>query len=250
MNKRKILMVCVTLSLILALTPLIFPKTNQPITWKDALPKPEHTKVDETKPLREQTRTIELAGRTFTVPLMYVDGALKPGVKQDSLLLEVIWPDMRSIYELKDKAEYEKVWKHEHRLGWILLEPATNRPFLDVQVNNMQNSMTKFEAVGKSNGLDKYLWYRGLPDKPELQHEVYLEKSDDGKITNYIDCSRGPSVKFPSCSHKFVHHQIIYKISYNESAFLQIWQQQQQKAIDFIDSFETKNQNFNSQAGE
>ena len=101
--------------------------------------------------------------------------------------------------------------------------------------------MTKFEAIGKSNGLDKYLWYRGLPDKPELQHEVYLEKNHDGKIINYIDCSRGPSVKFPSCSHKFIHRQIIYKISYNESAFLQNWRQQQQKAINFIDSLETKN---------
>lgn len=215
-----------------------YQRVSQPKTWAEIskIP-PEHMKVDERKPLREQTRTIEFAGRMFKIPIMYLDTPLDKGVKQNGLLLEVIWPEMRSIYELKDRAEYERIWKVEKRRGWILLEPAAVRPTLDVQVSNMQNSMTKFESAGHFDGLEKYLWYRGTAQSPELQHEVYLKRNEKGNIIVYIDCSRGPNARFPTCGHKFINNGLIYDISYNEAVFLSDWREQQRRAMDFMESF-------------
>ena len=238
MNKRKILIICAIFALIIGIAPLLLPETNQPKTWKDVLPKPEHTKVDETKPLREQTRTIELAGRTFEIPLMYVDGALKPGVKQDSLLLEVVWPDMRSIYELKDKAEYERIWKEEKRRGWILLEPASMRPSLNKQIDFNEHTETKVDFIEKVDGLEKYLWYYGTPEKPELWAELHIFKDESGQIKSFNMCRVGNGVKVPICHDKFINDGIIYDISYSKDNFFPEWREQQTRAIDFLNSFE------------
>lgn len=195
--------------------------------------------VDESKPLREQTARVELDGRVFNIPQMYIESKMPlSGVFKDSILLEVIWPEMGSIYELKDRAEYDEVTKKERRLGWILLEPSRIRPSLDQQVSNMQESMTKIDQAESTGTLEKYLWYRGIEKAPELRHEVYLERDERGSIINYIDCSRGPSSLFPVCSHKFIQDDLLYDISYNEAAFLTQWQAQRQRAIDFIHSFE------------
>ena len=70
----------------------------------------------------------ELAGRTFEIPIMYIDGRPKPGEYQESMLLEVIWPEMRSIWELKDRTEYNRIKREEHRIGWISSNPVSLRP--------------------------------------------------------------------------------------------------------------------------
>lgn len=220
---------------------------DTPLSWSEIQKTPqEHTKLNLKKPLREQIRRIELAGRTFDIPIMFVDGWLKPGVAQDSLLLEVIWPEMRSTYELKDRAEYEKIWREERRRGSILIEPASIRPKLDVQVGNMERTMTKVVSLGKTEGFEKYLWYRGPPNNPKLQHEVYLIRNKDGSITDYIDCKRplDPTVQkiqisyFPTCSHRFVNGGLLYKITYNEKRFFPEWSKQKNRALQFIKNIE------------
>ena len=237
---RRVMLSFLVLAIILLSVSLLFAyqKILEPKSWAELskIP-PEHMKVDESKPLREQARVIEFAGRMFEIPIMYLDTPLDKGVKQDGLLLEVIWPDMRSIYELKDRAEYERIWRVEKRRGWILLEPAAVRPTLDVQVGNMKDSLIKFESAGNFEGLEKYLWYRGTVTSPALRYEVYLEKGRDGYIVTYINCSRAPSAKFPTCGHKFIHKGIIYDLSYNEAVFLSDWREQQRRAIDFMESF-------------
>ena len=211
-----------------------------PTTWKQVLPEPEHTKVDSNDPLREQTRIVEIAGRTFEIPIMYFDTALDSGTKQDALLLEVIWPEMRSSYELKDKVEYDRIRKEEHRLGWINLHPASARPPLDRQVSNMQNAVMRFEHVGVVEGLDKELWYQGTAELPKLQHEAYIGRNDRNHIVTYIDCDSDNRGRFPQCSHKFIDGGLIYQISYNKAVFLSQWREQQQRAIDFMQGLEIK----------
>lgn len=208
-------------------------------TWQQVLGPPASIQVDETNPLREQTARVELGHRAFNIPLMFIDSSPAPdNVYKDSILLEVIWPEMRSIHELNNRQEYEQIWKKEHRLGWILLEPFQARPTLDRQVSNMQESMTKVEQVPPYGTLEKYLWYRGTKQLPELSHEVYLERDRSGHIINYIDCRRGASSRFPVCSHKFVEDGLIFKISYNEVTFLGQWREQRQRAINFLRNFE------------
>lgn len=236
----RIFTVCIILSFAFSVFVNLAKETIRPSpTWQQMLGPPASVQVDESKPLREQTARVELGNRVFHIPLMYVDSNPAPGnVYKDSILLEVIWPEMRSIHELQNRQEYEQIWKKEHRLGWILLEPLHARPTLDQQVSNMQESMTKIEQVQPYGILEKYLWYRGTEQSPELRHEVYLERGRSGHIINYIDCRHGPSSRFPVCSHKFVEDGLMFKISYNEATFLAQWQEQRQRAINFLRSFE------------
>lgn len=210
---------------------------KKPATWKDFLGPPASYFVDESKPPREQTILFEVAGRTFKIPQMYVDSN-KPenGIYKDSILLEVIWPEMGSIYELENRAEYERIWKHERRIGWILLEAEAARPPLDRQVFNMRDSRTKIEQAGEFEGLEKELWYSGKKESPELESVVYIIKNTRSKIVDYINCRQ--NARFPRCSHKFVEDGIIYKISYDEPRFFKDWKQQKQRAVAFLDGME------------
>lgn len=227
------------------------PWQPKPRTWAEiSRTPPEHMKVDESKPLRAQTRTFDLAGRIFEIPLMYIDGRPKPGLHQDSMLLEVIWPEMRSVHELADRAEYERVWKVEHRRGWILLHPAANKPSLDEQTANRRLGLTKEEYAGQEKGLEKFLWYHGTPEAPELWAELYFEKDSAGNIVTRIECSRSRSAKFPGCDHKFVDGGLLYDISYNKAALFSEWREQRQRAIDFMNSLEQKNQIPNASKGD
>lgn len=210
---------------------------EHPSSLQGFLGPPEMSKVDPDKPLVDQTRVVELAGRYFRVPLMYIDGRPVPGEHQESMLLEVIWPEMRSLWELKDRSEYEKIRKDEHRVGWILLHPEQSRPSLREQNENGERYLTRIEPAASFDGLTKKLWYRGPKANPRLWAEVYIEQDSNGKLKSFIRCTRASSARFPSCAHKFVDGGLLYEISYNEDQFLRSWREQRERAIKFVNSF-------------
>src|SRR5689334_3874455 len=82
---------------------------------------PAYMWVDENKPLRAQTADVEIGGRSFKIPLIYIQSKkpLAGGFKND-ILLNVIWPDMKSIYDLRNRAEYDRVSLKDHLTGDIL----------------------------------------------------------------------------------------------------------------------------------
>lgn len=195
--------------------------------------------VDESKPLRDQTLTVALDGQTFEIPKMYFDiSPDDPGVDQRGILLEVFWPEMRSIYELNSRAEYERLWREEHRIGWIFIEPLAFRPALDVQIANRRRHLAKEEFLGLIDGRERYAWYRGSPNGPELSDQMYFEKDEKGKIISYEACSRQGKPGFLTCQDKFIEGGLIYEIIYNEDRFLKEWRQQRQRSIDFLRSFQ------------
>lgn len=210
--------------------------------WPGMVP-PESYKVDESKPLRAQTRTFELAGRTFVIPIMYIDGNPKPGVHQDDMLLKVIWPDMRSIYELNNREEYLQVHGKERRIGWILLERAATRPSLDVQIASRRQYLEKEEADGTVNGLEKYLWYNGSPAGPELWSEMYIERDNAGHIISSNECRKGPGVVIQMCTARFIDGGLLYDISYSKAAFFAEWRLQRDRAVNFMASMESRHKN-------
>jgi len=200
--------------------------------------------VDEDKPLREQTRDVEIAGKHLRIPLMYFNSRPDPGLRQDALLLRVIWPDMRALHELKDRAEYERIWKQERRLGNILLElPNKKTPFNKLKAIT-EDSLTKFERLPNAYGLEAWLYYRGQAISPEPWEEAYVERDAHGDIVTFIFCAakddfRAHPVRlYPTCSHRFFDDGIYYKISYNKEAFFADWKKQQQRAIAFVRAFE------------
>jgi len=251
---RLLLRVCAVLLIAGGLFAALMGTTKRALhvseAWQQVLGPPASYFTDESKPLRTQTVRVELGNRVFNIPLMYINSRKAPtGVYKDSIILEVIWPDMRSIYELKDKQEYERIWRQEGRRGWILIHSASERPPLDLQVRNMQESMTKFEDVGMDGSLHRYLWYRGTTERPELQHEVFLERDATGHITNYIDCDPIDRGVYPQCRQEFISRGLLYSLTYRRSAFLLEWRQQQHRAINFLRSFETTSSNQQQHGG-
>ena len=221
-----------------------------PVTWSQVLGPPASQSVDESKPLGSQVARVELGGRVFEIPLMYIDSRKEPGgVYRESILLEVIWPDMRSIYELKDKQEYERIWKHERRRGWILIHPAAEKPSLDEQIENNYLTHAKTELVGSEGGLEMFRWYHGSTEKFILSDEVYLRKAPDGQVVDYIRCDAPSRGSFPQCSHQFVDGGLMYQISYNKAALFLQWQEQRHRAIDFLHRFEVTSSNHQQNKG-
>jgi hypothetical protein len=213
-------------------------------TWQQVLGPPASIQVDETKPLREQTARVELGHRAFNIPLMFIDSSPAPdNVYKDSILLEVIWPEMRSIHELNNRQEYEQIWKKEHRLGWLLLELASARPSLDQMIEYNNETHAKTEHVEDRDGLEMYRWYHANLNDWELSDEVYLQRDATGRVITYIRCDAPNRNRFPRCDHRFVDEGILYDVSYTKGSFFSQWRQQQHRAIGFMRSFELNRNN-------
>jgi len=204
--------------------------------------------VDEDKPLHEQTAIAQIGGRKFQIPLMYIENK-KPlnGVFKEDILLEVVWPEIKSIYELKDRAEYDRITRKEHKRGWILMESASLRPSLDAQIENRRKYLAKEESAGSFEGLEKYLWFNPSPQGPQLHDEVYLEKDASGHILTRIECHPDAMGKFPQCQQKFIDNGVIFELIYNKRAFLVEWREQRERAVQFLRSMEIVANNPNSE---
>src|SRR5690348_9887125 len=114
----KFLVVPFLLSLVLASVVVIFSSNNIRRFLPPPLAPPEYSKVDQSKPVDAQTRTIALGGRTFQIPLKYIEVLNMRDAEQPGLLLKVIWPDMTSLFDLNNRQEYEQL-RHAHRIGNI-----------------------------------------------------------------------------------------------------------------------------------
>ncbi len=203
--------------------------------------KPEYTEVDMDKPLKEQTRLIQIGKRTFDLPLMYVQSSLDKGkLQKDGILLDVILPDFKSKLELGSLEEYDELRKAGHISG-ILIEDAATRPPIETMIANRRMGIAKEESDSTFSGLNAYHWYHRRKDKLVFYYEIYLEKDEQGKIVSFVECSTKDSgATYPGCNHKFTDKGLLYDIHYNKSNYLTDWQECRNQAIKFFDKFEVK----------
>lgn len=212
-----------------------------PTTWPEALEQhigePEYKKLDPRKPIKEQTRTISLAGRRFTVPIVYIGAALEPGEVQDGLLLNYVLPEYKPKSDFPNRDEYERSRKAGH-FGSMLIEPEAVRPRFEVAVNNMRRSVTRIEIAGFLEDLEVERWYR--PDGNELEYvsDVFIERDPSGHIVSWIDCGTSNSAVVPHCSHWFRNEGLLYKVHYNRALYFSQWREQRETAISFMSHFE------------
>ncbi len=244
--KKHILKLVITSIVVLGALAFYFLQTVKPKTWPDALTEylggpPEMSKVDPAKSLEGQTRTLELAGRTFDVPIMYIDSRPDPGVHQTGLLLKVIWPEMRSLFHIHDRAEYQRIVE-ERTFGSILIEPAAARPSLDEQDSNARRLVDREDALPSEHALEKYLWFKKRPDALVPTDEVYLLKDAGQRIVTRIECDPDKLGYLPQCKHKFVDGGLVYQLRYNKAQFLSAWREQQSRAIEFLRRMEKTNE--------
>lgn len=238
MKKRIWLGLAIAITLIFGwgLYQLFLPETQDLLRM---IQPPEYMKVDDSKPLKEQTRLVEIGGRRFNMPLMYIDGGLDKGIVQDGMNLKYVLPDYRSLYDLKDREEYLKEFYAGHTAHMLLL-PQSSMPAIEISANNILNGYSKHEYVGKVDSLEKYNGYFLNGDKLELYDEFYLEKSKSGEIIGFLQCSPASRVPKPGCNYRFVDKNIRYDIRLNTKNYFSKWREQKQSAIQFIDSFEVK----------
>jgi hypothetical protein len=194
--------------------------------------------VDMDQPLRSQVRTVSIAGVRMAIPQMYIESKLSLKEERDSILLKVIWPEMKSVLELKNREEYEKMWRVERKSGQILLENRQKKTPFDQLLINMRKDLTKEEHVGKKYGLDVYIFQHGDKEPYISRKEIYLERNHSGHIETFILCSIKDKFRVtPVCQEKFFVGSLYFSISYNKENFLPEWRQQKQRAVEFINSF-------------
>jgi hypothetical protein len=198
---------------------------------------PESVYVDHSKPLRQQTRIVEIDGKRYKIPLMYFDTKLRRGVKQESILLEVVWPEMTSTQEIRTKQEYDRIWKQERRVGWILVSEIGRKLNLDQMLAVRRKRAAKIEGGSGGYALNSEIHYLPSPEGAYLYKE-YFYKEENGKIVDFIECSikHGYTVT-PRCSIRFYYNNLYFEVSFNRENFLPQWQQQRQRAIKFLESF-------------
>ena len=216
-------------------------------TWSEALEqyvgKPAYKSVDPNKPWQDQKNIVEIAGRTFEIPTVYIDSNLGGKREQpEGIILIYVLPEFTSRVDFQDRQKYNAAFKQQ-RFAHMLIEPKSARPSLSIQVENLRKNMLAKETfIGKSDGLEKFLWYLGSPSGPKLWAETYLEKNTKGEIVSFIQCSSTEqiSVRFPGCSHKFMDKGFIYDLYYNQKNYFPTWREQRRKAVEFINNFEIK----------
>lgn len=201
---------------------------------------PDYFWLDNKTDIYQETGVLHIAGRSFRIPVVYVDGRFVNGHKYDSIVMQYMLPKYKSYYIFDDLERRRLLSKG--LTGGMFLEAASARPGLDKQVHNMRRSLTKAEVL-ESNiySLRQEKWYRGDTDELELRYDVFLNVDDTNRIVDFIDCDPLGKAKIPSCSHKFIDKGIVYRIRYNRSRFLKEWAIQRQTAVNFVESFEIKN---------
>ena len=208
-----------------------------PKTWQDYLGEPEAAKVDMKEPLREQSRIIKIGERTFKIPLMYVDGQLDKGIKQDGINLKYVLPDYTSVLEFKNKEEYQRAFE-EHRFAIMLVKPSSSKLSLAKMVQNHQENEELTKYRGLEYGLERYSDFDSPKHLGIQWDDTYLEKDKAGNIISFLRCSPDGKDPIPGCSHYFVDKNIFIKVHYNKEKYLKNWRDMQAGAIAFMGSFE------------
>lgn len=238
--KKYLLFMLVIISVLLGVAAFLL-KPAKHLTWPEALEsyvgEPAYKSVDPNKPLHEQTSIFEIAGRTFEMPTVYIQSNLGGKRVLDGINLLYVLPGYTSRADFANRQEYEVTRKAKH-FGHMLIEPEASRPSFDIMVANMHHSVTKVEAAGVFDGLEREHWYRQSGEELEFTSEVFLEKDGTGHVVSWIECATEDSAVTPGCSHRFRDKHLLYKIYYNKANYLDNWRQQRAAAIAFIDGFE------------
>lgn len=239
---KKIL--CLTIFLVVVMASVsLLGRHKTPQTWPEVLRAeygaPEYESIDKNKPLNDQTAIVEMAGRTFEIPKVFIQSNLGGKREQkDGINLVYVMPDFTSQADFKDKAEYNEAFNNR-RMSHMLVQPAkTSTPVPQVIENRTSNGqLSKYE--GSDYGLEKYIDYDDPRHLNIHYDDTYIEKDGSGNAISFISCSAArKQARSPGCSHIFFDKGLKYDIYFNKEKYLPTWQEHRRKAIEFIDSFE------------
>ena len=214
-----------------------------PQLWKEALRgeygAPEYESIDKNKPLKEQTVTFEMAGRTFKMPKVYIQSNLGGKRKITGINLVYVMPDFTSMGDFKNREEYMKSFNARDHSHMLLQDKAITTPIKQIIMNKEKGGrLTKYE--GNHFGLEKYIDFDDPRHLNIKYDDTYIEKDENGEVISFISCSPDEEVIYPGCRHIFTDKGLRYSIYFNKAKYLPTWREHRKKAIEFIDSFEIK----------
>lgn len=241
LNKKNVLMLLATAAVLIFLGDRVYKEYQLTGMFLNLYGEPEYMKVDPARPIDDQVRVLELAGRKFAIPLKYIDGVLDKGLVQDGINLKYVLPNYLSMWDLENRQEYLDLFHAGHTAHMLLLNQSAMPP-LEVSAKNLFESYSKTVSIQQDDGLEGYNAYRILSHKEILYDQFYFEKSFDGVIIGYILCNAEDRVPKPGCSYSFVDKGIRYDIYFNAKNYLSSWKEQKLSAINFIDRYEIVSQ--------
>lgn len=196
---------------------------------------PEYMSLDRDKPFETQVRRIEIAGREMDIPVMYVDGRFERGKKQDDLLLLASLADLKAIPQMT-RYEYKKYEEEKQRFQILLYDQSKTTDIKYRAEIALKRNLHINQFVQEIYGLKEY-----APDKAETStpwDHLFIEE-ENRETVSFILCSN-PSKQLVNhnCSHFFYNKGLLYDLGYNKIHLAQ-WRELREKAINFIDNFET-----------
>jgi hypothetical protein len=166
----------------------------------------------------------------------YFDGRVPSGRDTESAVLEYSLPNFKVLppHPLKREARRELI--NQGRMKGMILEAARNRPSLNVMIENQKSGSDRIGSFDENiYGLEKYS-VKDWENMLVRSYIAYLEKKKN-EIESFILCSPPNQDRNPNCRHTFINKGILYRIRWPIRE-LPNWKEQQEKAIDFIDSLE------------
>lgn len=224
-----------------------------PKTWPKALREklgaPEYETVDKTKPLDEQVAIVEIGGRTFAIPKVYIQTNLRGRRKVTGLNLVYVMPDFTSNADFKNKEEYREAFNNRRMAHMLIKDLPTVTPIMEIVKNKEKHGhLTRFEGI--EYGLEKHIDFNDPRHLNIKFDDVYLEKDESGQVVSFIECSPHGEVRFPGCSPDFDDKGLRYSIYFNKAKYFSTWRDHRRKAIAFIDSFEIHPETYNTKEKE
>lgn len=182
---------------------------------------------------------VSIGGRDFAIPSEYFRGPLPHGATK-RLHLWVMMPDYTP-YKGEvtgDQAQISAGWER-HLI--VNIDDTRVANDLASHYERQRSGLTSYvtQDVPDAQGMHRTLVWRSTPrsSQPFIDHDLYYQTAEDGKLRAFVSCDRDDAAKHPGCSfHEFQDGMLLYTLSYRKSN-LPKWRQIQSGVHNLIESF-------------
>lgn len=197
---------------------------------------PAYESLDIDKPIEEQTRIVEIGDRRFEIPIIYIASTLRPGEKQNAVILNFVLPDFTHRADFQNRQAYEEA-RLDGRFASVYIEQPGKKVPLEIAIDNFRQGLKNASKQSEIEGLSKEIWYRKRGGQYVPYYDVYIEKNNKGDVLSYFECTSLNRVKVPHCAQMYFRESLYFRVSY-AAQHLKNWVKLKKQSNDFIKRFE------------
>jgi len=198
----------------------------------------EYNSLKNSGDIYSKIRIVTTAGRTFKIPVAYIDYVGDRSKGDEGIILDYVLPDFKS--ELEFSRDEQNELLRIGNMAGMLVDAETKFAPLDRYVELQRRNIVDYEGI--FYGLHKYTAPLRIPKygSPWRHDDTYIERDLDGTVLSLVECSIPEQVIVHRCRSSFNDKGLRYKISFPFRE-LPNWKAHQQAASNFIDGFEIHN---------